>query len=161
MVFGVYCHRVWLVIKESWWGSHSEELVWLVKTVVLRFAPLWELSESPDAGLPHRTTDFLIQLFRGGTRDSASFPYSQVMLVLLVLRPQSACQCLQIGVCKLFLEIVTVAGFVSHALSVTATQLCLGRAEIAASNLSMKGCKLCSNKTLLTKPQALVCRSLV
>lgn len=53
-------------------------------------------------------------------------------------------------VCKLSWEIVTVAGFVSHALSVTATQLCLGRAEIAASNLSMKGCKLCSNKTLLT-----------
>lgn len=139
MVFGVYHHGVWLVIKESWWGCHHKELAQFVRTVVLRFEPLWDLFESPDARLPHRTTDFLMQLFQGGTRDSASFPCSQVMLVLLVLRPQSACQCLQIGVCKLFLEEVIVSGFVSHALSVTATQLCLGRVEIAASDLSMKG----------------------
>ena len=69
MVFGVYHHGVWLVIKESWWGCHCKELAQFVRTVVLRFEPLRDLSESPDARLPHCTTDFLMQLFQGGTRD--------------------------------------------------------------------------------------------
>lgn len=49
MVFGVYCQQVRLVIKKSWWDCHSEKPARLVRTVVLRFEPLWDSSESPDA----------------------------------------------------------------------------------------------------------------